>query len=152
MHSDFDIHSTWCSGVIFHIMPPLSLPVPSRHLPLPIIPIIDELEPVVECTPQRISPSKVHADVHESIVDTNITKATLNAEMNRRMSLDFSEGEQNGAGSVTPELRPRVNSITFGDESEIEFDAVLSPRLVKRTVRRSKEFDGNRSGRPSSKS
>ena len=83
-------------------------------------------------------------------VDSRINSASINAELNRRMSADLTGHED---GDRTPKRHVKHGekvSVTFGNESDLEYDADCSPNCdFKKTVRGSKEFDGNRSGRKS---
>ena len=91
-------------------------------------------------------------DSQEREVNIHISEATLNAERNRRLSQDLCESDGFSPILRAPEVRAgRKPSVSFGNESEIAYVADGTPVVAETSVRHSKEFDGNRSGRKSVK-
>lgn len=152
VHSLYFISSDLHSTDIFHMRPSLTLPVASRHVISPIIPEISELEPPVESAPLSPSGALSPTSASERVVNHNITKASLNAERNRRMSMDIAlRAEKESDHTPERALRPRISSVTFGNESEVEYTTESVLHKEESVVRHSKEFDGSRSGNPSLK-
>ena len=127
----------------------LILPIQSRRSSSFVtVPTISVDEPV-ESPAQLLvidSPKEKDRDI-----DREINRAMANAEANRRMSL---ESESSPEGRGTPKIRRNRHdnlSVKFGNESDMEYVEDDDSREFSKTVRRSKEFDGNRSGRKSAK-
>ena len=135
---------------IFLMKTSLKLPLESRQGSVPRIPSIEELDPVVECAPVRSPEGVSPIDGSEREINKNINRASLNAEMNRKISYDCAHSNEEDHCS-TISARPRLSSVTFGNESEIEYESNTTPSQARTVVRNSKEFDGNRSGRLSTK-
>ena len=129
----------------------LQIPVQSRQIQVPQIPRIEDLEPSVKSplirSPSGFSPT----DASEIEVNKNISRACFNAEMNRKMSHEYSSKGDTDLVCCDIPARPRKSSVTFGNESEIGYESNSSPGQTKTITRHSKEFDGNRSGRTSSR-
>ena len=136
-------------------MPPkLFLPIPSRqdHY-IPHVPVISELEPPVETALNRDIQDLLQGDgTEEGDINAKILQAQVNAERNRVMVLNLSEdAETHASDSLSQGPSPSTRHIRFGSESELEYDNTDGSPVVTRAVHDSKEFDGNRSGRPSIK-
>jgi len=132
----------------------LDLPIPSRHeRSVPHVPFISELEPPVEATLSRDIQDLLRGDgTEEGDINAKILQAQVNAERNRVMILSLSEaGDVNEYEETSTGGSPQTRHIRFGSESELEYDNTDASPLVTKAVHDSKEFDGNRSGRPSIK-
>ena len=129
----------------------LSLPLPTRHVDVPLVPFINELETVVESVassqPIIFSARPLSPDVALNRV---IIEAQFNAEANRRMSMDNLDDVE-ADSPIHAHESGRAKSISFGNESELEYYEEEGVVPYRTTVRFSKDFDGNRSGRPSAK-
>ncbi len=84
-------------------------------------------------------------------VNANIYEAQINAENNRLMGLQCEQPcsdmhcEHDKTDSSSNE---RMRSITFGSERELEYSTKdKSNNARTETIRMSKDFDGNRSGK-----
>ena len=130
----------------------LELPIPSRHdRQVPYVPVITELEPPVETALSRDIQDLLRGDgTEEGDINAKILQAQVNAERNRVMILSLSEdSEIRDHGEVGNS--PQTRHIRFGSESSLEYDDTDASPLVTKAIHESKEFDGNRSGRPSIK-
>ena len=132
--------------------PHLSLPLPTRYADSPIVPVIEEREPIVEAVGASEQVDFIVDNTNgESELNVKIVEAQINAESNRRMSMDsfaYSEDHPTSPEHFRP---PYDKAISFGNESEIGYDEEQPGVLLLAKVRSSKDFDGNRSGRPSAK-
>jgi len=132
----------------------LELPIPSRHdRSIPYVPVITELEAPVETAISRDIQDLLRGDgTEEGDINAKILQAQVNAERNRVMILSLSddslslESQDESAGAS-----PQTRHIRFGSESSLEYDSTDASPLVTKAIHESKEFDGNRSGRPSIK-
>ena len=132
----------------------LLLPIESRQsrsfLYVPTLEVDQPVEAGAQVDNKETSPG-LQSESKEQEIDSRINKASLNAEFNRRMSSDFLQRDDPTPPLIEEADRGRI-SVKFGNESDLEYDAHASPNSeYRKTVRLSKEFDGNRSGRKSSK-
>ncbi len=131
----------------------LLLPIESRRSTILLaVPTLLAEEPVE--APAKLVPSdspRPSDDDSERNVELEISRASVNAEMNRCMSLDTDGSSDSGASPKIHRNRRENLSVKFGNESDMEYVEGDGFREYTKTVRTSKEFDGNRSGRPSLK-
>ena len=127
----------------------LLLPIDSRKTSLIQVPKLDSDSPV-----ENVPSVSLHSDIpdsseiRETILEHAINRATTNAELNQLISSTFCPET---SPSKLGDGRRSSLSVRFGNESDVEYDTEGDPRLFQTTVRSSKEFDGNRSGRKSAK-
>ena len=153
----FFLHSRFTRYFVIHFIDSegmkgsLVLPIEARRSSSRIlVPVLDS-EPPVEANPPRFIESPTQqASLKESEIERKINDAVLNAEINRRQSTDSSVFPSSSSDEDEGKTRRR-RSVTFGNESDVEYDAEDGAHQFKTTVRLSKEFDGNRSGRRSGK-
>ena len=136
------------SGSIF-------LPIESRKsCSVLLVPSLDVDQPVeaVSAELKTITSPVSKNESKEAEIDNRINRASFNAEYNRRMSSDKIQREETTPSPPGRGFDRDRAIVQFGNESDLEYDADGSPNgEFKRTVRISKEFDGNRSGRKSLK-
>lgn len=131
----------------------LSLPIPSYRSPETAFNLILDPELPVEGAVQRELEAVFMLDSVERQTNGHIDQATLNAERNRRLSDHLSRcSTLNDTSTKLKNTLNRGQSVSFGTESEVEYCADETPKLARMTERILKDFDGNRSGRPSAKS
>ena len=129
----------------------IKLPIPSYHSNTLGLELHLETEAPVETAVSANYSSDFSFDSLETRTNGHIDEATLNAEKNRRFSLE-RVSSQNSDGVFNPKESPdHQHLVTFGTESEVEYCADETPKLISKTTRNPKDFDGNRSGRPSAK-
>jgi len=126
----------------------LRLPIKShRYDGVPFVPVITELEPVVEAVITRdVQDLLIEGGDEESDINAKILQARINAERNRLMSMDTTYSDDPPSPEISPHTSRR--RIRFGSESEFHYD---DTSILSTQVRDSKRFDGNRSGRPPAK-
>ncbi len=132
----------------------LQLPIPSRYeRSAPFVPFISELETPVETSLSGDIQDLLRGDgTEEGDINAKILQAQVNAERNRIMVLSLSEDDEiQDIDRTSLGPSPTTRHIRFGSESELEYDNTDTSPLVTRAVHESKDFDGNRSGRPSVK-
>ena len=129
----------------------LSLPIASYRNHPSVSFLVSETEPPVEGGLSRDFDPFSLSDSVERLTNGQIDQASFNAELNRRVSSDSTKRPDCCDTSLVKHKRSRVQSVSFGTESEVEYCCDETPKLIKKTVRCLKEFDGNRSGRPSVK-
>jgi hypothetical protein len=128
----------------------LLLPIDSRKSSLIQIPKLDT-DPPVGITPSVPLSVEVPdcSDSKEIILERDINHAVTNAELNQRLTSSFRSVESLSVSNG--HARRSSVSVRFGNESDVEYDEDGDLRVFQTTVRSSKEFDGNRSGRRSAK-
>lgn len=156
LHSSFFVDSAFIPEYIqrkFMMKNSLSLPLPSYRSPETLPYLIVDPELPVEGAVQQEPEAVIVFDSVERHTNGQIDQATLNAERNRKVSDDLcSLTIINDTAANLKNTRNRGQSVSFGTESEVEYCADETPKLARMTERILKDFDGNRSGRPSAKS
>jgi hypothetical protein len=153
----FFLHSRFTRHFVIHfnesegMKGSLVLPIEARRSSSRIfVPVLDTEGPVEANSPRFIESPTQQSSLKESEIERKINDAVLNAEINRRRSTDSIVFPTSSSDEDEGKTRRR-RSVTFGNESDVEYDEEGGTQQFKTIVRLSKEFDGNRSGRRSGK-